>query len=88
MPTSVKRNQTSESAREEWINDIIFFRDKCNEKTKFVLEDDSTNIQKRLLDLESNQDKYSRIKEKEEEDKQKILETKVSERTHLALEVN
>jgi len=39
------------------------------------------------VDLESKEDHYDRIREKEEEDKQRMIEGKVENTAHIALEV-
>jgi len=87
MPTALKMNQSSEAAKREWIDDVAFFRDKCNEKTKFVQDSDDIAAKRLMVDLESKEDHYDRIREKEEEDKQRMIEGKVENTAHIALEV-
>ena len=87
MPTAIKANQSFQEAKDEWIRDIEFFRDKCNEKTKYVEESEDISNKRLMVDLESKEDKYERIKEKEEEDKQNFIKEKVEDTAHIALEV-
>ena len=86
MATALKENESIEKYKESWVHDIFFFRDKCKDKNKFV--DDSPEIkQKRMqLEIESQQDKFLRIQEKENEDQQKVIEVKVQEKAKLALQ--
>lgn len=86
MPTALKESESIEKYKENWLHDIFFFRDKCKDKNKFV--DDSPEIkQKRMqLEIESQQDKFLRIQEKENEDQQKVIEVKVQEKAKLALQ--
>lgn len=86
MPTAVKIGQTIEKFRDEWIDDIMFFRDKCKDTNKYVEE--SEEIKRKRLDVEiaAKDDKYQRIKDKEHENDQKKLEAKVEKTTKLALE--
>ena len=86
MATALKENESIEKYKENWLHDIFFFRDKCKDKNKFV--DDSPEIkQKRMqLEIESQQDKFLRIQEKENEDQQKVIEVKVQEKAKLALQ--
>ena len=86
MATALKENESIEKYKENWVHDIFFFRDKCKDKNKFV--DDSPEIkQKRMqLEIESQQDKFLRIQEKENEDQQKVIEVKVQEKAKLALQ--
>lgn len=86
MATALKENESIEKYKENWLHDIFFFRDKCKDKNKYV--DDSPEIkQKRMqLEIESQQDKFLRIQEKENEDQQKVIEVKVQEKAKLALQ--
>lgn len=86
MPTALKRNQSVSDAKEEWINDVEFFRDKCQEKTKFVVENEDTAAKRLMIDLENKEDHYERIREKDEEEKQKEIEDKIESTAHVALE--
>lgn len=86
MPTSLKRNQSISDAKSEWVYDIEFFRDKCQEKTKFVTEEED-NSKRLMLELEAKEDHYERIREKEEEEKQKEVQGKIDSTAHVAMEV-
>lgn len=87
MPTALKRNQSFEVAKKEWIDDVAFFRDKCHENAKYVEESDEIAAKRLMVDMESKEDHYDRIREKEEEDKQKQIENRVETTAHYALEV-
>lgn len=87
MPTAIRANESLEEAKSEWINDINFFRDKCGEKTKYVQEKEENSAKRLMIDLENKEDGYERIREKSEEDKQKLMEGKIENTTHVALEV-
>ena len=87
MPTAVKENQSVEKAKEEWIHDIFFFRDKCKDKNKFVDESPEIKRKRMEVEIESKEEKYQRIKEKESEDQQKTVEAKVTENAKVAMEV-
>lgn len=86
MPTALKAGQSIEAAKEEWYHDIYFFRDKCKDRNKFV--DESPEIKKKRQEVEiaAKEEKYERIKNKENEDDQKKIEKKVEETTKVALE--
>jgi len=61
MPTALKAGQSIEDAKEEWCHDILFFRDKCKEKNKFVEESSDKN---KRMEFEGKE----RIRDKENED--------------------
>jgi len=86
MPTALKAGQSIEKAKEEWFNDIYFFRDKCKDKNKYV--DESPQIkQKRMeVEIEAKNEKFDRIKDKENEDDQKVIQKKVEANTKIALQ--
>lgn len=86
MPTAVKAGQTIEKARDEWINEIMFFRDKCKDINKFVEESEEIKRKRLEVEIAAKDDKYQRIKDKENENDQKKLEAKVEKTTKLALE--
>lgn len=87
MPTALKANQSVSAAQREWIDDVAFFRDKCHENAKFVEESEEMAAKRLMVDLEGKEDHYDRIREKEEEDKQRQIEGKVEDTAHIALEV-
>lgn len=86
MPTAVKAGDSVEKTKQSWINDIFFFRDKCKDKNKFV--DESPEIKSKRMEVEvlAKEEKYQRIKEKENENMQKVVEAKVSDTAKTALE--
>lgn len=86
MPTALKVGQSIEAAKEEWYKDIYFFRDKCKDKNKFV--DESPEIKKKRMEveIEAKEEKFERIKDKENEDDQKKIEKKVEDTTKVALQ--
>ena len=86
MPTALKVSQSIEEAKEEWIHEIAFFRDKCKDRNKYV--DESPEIQKKRMEveIEAKEEKFERIKEKENENDQKKVERKVEETTKIALQ--
>lgn len=86
MPTALKAGQSIEAAKEEWYHDIFFFRDKCKDKNKFV--DESPEIKRKRIDVEvaAKEEKFERIKNKENEDDQKLIERKVEQTTKVALQ--
>lgn len=72
MPTALLEGQSIEKAKQSWVDDIFFFRDKCKDTNKFV--EDSPEISKKRVqvEIEAKQEKYERIKEKENENLQKV----------------
>lgn len=86
MPTAVKENQSIEKARDEWFKDIFFFRDKCKDKNKFVEESAEISRKRVEVEVEAKEEKYDRIREKENEDSQKKMEQKVEQTTQVAME--
>ena len=72
MPTALLEGESIAKARQSWVDDIYFFRDKCKDTNKFV-EDSPEITQKRVqVEIEAKQEKYERIKEKENENLQKV----------------
>jgi hypothetical protein len=73
MPTALKEGESIEKAKQSWVDDIFFFRDKCKDTNKFV--EDSPEIQNKRVqvEIEAKQEKYERIKEKENENNQKVI---------------
>lgn len=86
MPTALKAGQSIEAAKEEWYHDIFFFRDKCKDRNKFVEESPEIKKRRMEVEVEAKEEKYERIKDKENEDDQKKIERKVEETTKVALE--
>ena len=87
MPTAIRYNDTLDNYKEKWLKDIYIFRDKCKDKNKYV--DESPEIKKKRMEveLEAKWEKYERIKEKENEDVEKIIESKIQQRAKHALQV-
>ena len=86
MPTATPAGSSIEDYRERWIRDILFFKNKCKDKNKYVEE--SPEIKKRMKDIEieARNEKYERIKEKENEDDQKRIEMKAQNKAEVALQ--
>ena len=86
MATAIKAGQSIEDARDEWIHDIYFFRDRCKDRNKFVEESPEIKQKRMEVEIAAKEEKFERIKNKENEDDQKKIEKKVEATTQIALQ--
>jgi len=47
MPLSLKAGDSIDGLRDEWINDIRFFKEKCRDKPKYVDATDPALLKKK-----------------------------------------
>jgi hypothetical protein len=91
MPLGLLPGQSVIQARDTWIKDITFFKDKCQEKKRFMdIDSSDSDIIKRKkleIEIEEQEESFTRVEERNQEEREKSIEGRVEETAKIAIQV-